>query len=333
MNRRKKYGYWMLVGLLLFNSCRKQETLPPATFNLNLPAHFPPMPIPADNPITIEKVNLGRKLFFDPRLSLDNTVSCASCHKQAFAMSDDLQFSIGVDGQQTLRNSTPLFNLGYHPNYFRDGGSPTLELQVKGPIENPLEMNIALADLAIKLNRLDEYRLLTNKAFGTYEVTPYTITRSLATYMRILISGNSNYDQYLQGNEEALSSIEKQGLAIFEGKAKCASCHNGFNLTNFEFVNNGLYENYPDPGRQTITSNPMDNGKYRVASLRNVAITYPYMHDGSMATLTEVIEHYNMGGKNHPLKSELIEPLGLTEYEKTALLSFLLTLTDNEFAE
>jgi cytochrome c peroxidase len=267
---RLKYGYLLIFGLLMLNSCRKQEALPPALFDLNLPAHFPEMPIPADNPITIEKVNLGRKLFFDPRLSIDNTVSCASCHKQAFAMSDDFQFSIGVGGQHTLRNSTPLFNLGYHPNYFRDGGSPTLELQVKGPIENPLEMNIAIADLAVKLNQLDEYRQLTHKAFGTYEVTPYTITRGLATYMRILISGNSKYDQYLQGNQQVFTPIEKQGLALFEGKAKCSSCHNGFNLTNFEFENNGLYETYPDPGRQTITSNPMDNGKYRVASLRNV---------------------------------------------------------------
>jgi cytochrome c peroxidase len=328
-----RYAIYTVAILVTFNGCRKPLELPPAAYDLNLPLHFPEMPIPAHNPITIEKVNLGRTLFFDPRLSIDNTVSCSSCHKQAFAMSDDVQFSVGVGGQHTLRNSTPLFNLGFHPNYFRDGGSPTLELQVKGPIENPLEMNIAIADLAVKLNQLDEYRQLTHNAFGNYEVTPYTITRGLASYMRTLISGNSRYDQFVLGNQNALTVFEKQGLALFEGKAKCASCHHGFNLTNFSFENNGLYENYPDPGRQTITSNPQDNGKYRVASLRNVAITYPYMHDGSLATLEEVIEHYNQGGKNHPLKSELIQPLGLAESEKSALLAFLMTLTDNEFAE
>lgn len=322
-----------LIAMATLFSCAKMDDLPQEKFEVIIPSHFPEMPIPFDNPITEEKVVLGRKLFFDPRLSYNNTVSCASCHKASFAMSDNDPFSEGVDGKVTLRNSTPLFNLAYHPSFFRDGGSPTLEMQIIGPIENPLEMNIAIIDLANKLNQHGEYRSLTKKAFGTGEVTPYIITRSLAAYMRTFISGNSRYDQFLLGNATALSSQEKEGLSLFEGKANCISCHNGFNLTNFQFENNGLYANYADQGRGTITSNPLDNGKYRVASLRNVAITFPYMHDGSLVTLDDVLEHYNAGGANHPNKSNKIVPLNLTQQEKEAIISFLGSLTDNTFSE
>jgi cytochrome c peroxidase len=331
-------GYFWKIGfgvvlILGIQSCSKIDDLPEEKFEVIVPSHFPQMPVPSDNPITKEKVVLGRKLFFDPRLSYNNTVSCASCHKASFAMSDDDQFSEGVDGKVTLRNSTPLFNLAYHPSFFRDGGSPTLEMQIIGPIENPLEMNIPIIDLATKLNQHSEYKALTKKAFGTSDVTPFTITRSLAAYMRTFISGNSRYDQYLLGNSSALSTQEKQGLALFEGKANCISCHNGFNLTNFQFENNGLYANYADQGRGIITSNPLDNGKYRVASLRNVSITFPYMHDGSLATLEDVLNHYNTGGANHPNKSTKIVPLNLTEQEKEAIISFLGSLTDNSFSE
>jgi cytochrome c peroxidase len=332
MNHLWKIGVLVLLHLSI-QSCSKIEDLPEEKFEVIVPSHFPQLPVPSDNPITKEKVVLGRKLFFDPRLSYNNTVSCASCHKASFAMSDDDQFSEGVDGKVTLRNSTPLFNLAYHPSFFRDGGSPTLEMQIIGPIENPLEMNIPIIDLASKLNQHSEYKALTKKAFGTSEVTPYTITRSLAAYMRTFISGNSRYDHYLLGDLNALTPIEKEGLAIFEGKAHCISCHTGFNLTNFQFENNGLYVDYPDQGRGIITSNPLDNGKYRVASLRNVEITYPYMHDGSLTNLEEVIEHYNLGGANHPNKSDKIVPLNLTSTEKSALVAFLKTLTDNSFSE
>lgn len=332
MNTFFKIVFGICVSNLLF-SCQKENVIDTEKFEVILPSHFPTLPVPIDNPITKEKVILGRRMFFDSRLSYNNTVSCASCHKASFAMSDNDQFSKGVDGKITLRNSTPLFNLAYHPSFFRDGGSPTLEMQIIGPIENPLEMNIPIIDLATKLNNHEEYRVLTKKAFGTNNVTPYTITRSLAAYMRTFISGNSRYDQFITGNSSILSSIEKDGLALFEGKANCKSCHSGFNFTNFQFENNGLYANYPDQGRGTITSNPLDNGKYRVASLRNVEITYPYMHDGSLATLEDVVEHYNNGGANHPNKSDKLVPLYLTETEKYALVAFLKTLTDNSFSE
>ena len=319
----------MTAGIL---SCRKDSELPSYEYNFDVPSHFPEMIIPADNPITPEKVKLGKMFFEDVRLSRNNTVSCVSCHHQKYAFSDTNELSIGLDGGHTLRNSSPLFNLGYHPYFFKDGGAPTLEIQVISPIENEVEMDLNILDACERLNKDENLLKLSQKVFGT-NITPFVISRSLATYLRTLVSGNSRYDQYLIGDDNVLTDQEKLGLDIFNGKANCVSCHSGSNFTNYSFENNGLYEVYEDNGRAVISTNPLDAGKFKVTSLRNLTYTSPFMFDGSISSLTDVIEHYNSGGSNHANKSEDIVQLSLTQMEKEALKAFLLTLNDITFVE
>ena len=287
--------------------------------------------ISEDTVSTPGKVELGRVLFNDKRLSIDNTVACASCHLEAYAFTDTSRFSQGVNGF-TDRNSMPLFNLAETHEFFRDGGAPSLEIQVVAPIESEVEMGSNLVDLCAELNQIEEYKTMSMQEFGT-EITPFVITRSLGMYLRTIRSENSTYDRYRKGDEAAFNDEELHGLELFNGKAKCIECHNGFNLTNQAFENIGLYESYADSGRARITLKPHDSGKFRVPSLRNISLTAPYMHDGSMRTLEEVIDHFDSGGESHPLKSEIIEPLHLTDEEKDALKAFLLTLTDESYIE
>ena len=313
-------------------SCRKESDLPSYEYELVVPPHFPEMIIPSDNPITHDKIKLGKLLFEDVRLSRNNTVSCASCHQQANAFGDETALSVGLDGSLSNRNSSPLFNLGYHPYYFKDGGAPSLEIQVIAPIENEIEMDLNIVDACKKLNNEGDLTSLSYKVFET-EITPFVISRSIATYLRSLVSGNSRYDQYQLGDENALTEQEQLGLSLYAGKANCISCHSGTNFTNYSFENNGLYDIYSDEGRTIITGNSLDEGKFKVASLRNLSFTAPYMFDGSIATIDEVIEHYNSGGSSHSNKSESILPLLLTQNEKDALKAFLLSLNDVTFVE
>jgi cytochrome c peroxidase len=266
------------------------------------------------------------------RLSRDNTVSCASCHHSTAALTDNNQFSVGIDGQLTTRNSMPLFNLAYHESFFRDGGVPTLEMQVLAPIENPIEMDMNIAEVCFKLDSIQTYHDQAMKEFGM-DVNTFVLSRSLAAYLRTFISGNSRYDQFINGDNQALTAQEKQGLEIFEGKADCIMCHSGFNFTDNSFENIGLYEEYTDNGRGVITQKLADNGKYLVPSLRNIELTAPYMHDGSLADLDAVVDHYASGGKEHPNKSHLVTPFDLDETEKSALIAFLNALTDADFAK
>jgi cytochrome c peroxidase len=278
------------------------------------------------------RIQLGKEFFNDVRLSRDNTISCTSCHHKDAAFSDTSQFSVGIDGQLTIRNSLPLFNLDKHTSFFRDGGSPTLEMQVVSPIENPIEMDMNLIELCTKLDSIESYHNQAKLAFGMV-VNPFVITRSLAAYLRTFKSLNSRYDQFLKGSNKALTDIEKQGFDLFMTKANCISCHSGFNLSNNTFQNNGLYREYQDKGRFVITQVDGDKGKFIVQSLRNVELTAPYMHDGSISTLDEVVDHYVSGGADHVNKSDLIQPLDLTADEKFSLVSFLKSLTDDIFTE
>jgi cytochrome c peroxidase len=314
------------------SSCRREVEIPTYTYEFDIPAHFPAMEIPEDNPITPEKIQLGKLFFEDVRLSRNNTISCASCHHQQLAFSDTGRLSVGLYGEHPKRNSPPLFNLGYHPYYFKDGGAPTLEIQVISPVENPVEMDMTIVEVCQKLKDDENYKLLSNKIFGT-EVTPFVVSRSLATYLRSLISGGSKFDEYLKGNEQALNDEEKLGYQIFQGKANCIVCHSGHDFTNYTFQNNGIYETYTDTGRAVITGLPEDVGKFKVASLRNLSFTGPYMFDGSIATIDDVIEHYNNGGSNHINKSTQVFPLNLSHMEKEALKAFLFSLNDYKFVE
>lgn len=314
-------------------SCTQIEPIP--TLNnsqyLEIPDGFPDIDFPLDNAFTNERWELGKKLFNDPILSIDSSISCATCHKPQFAFSDNQPTSNGVFDRKGTRNSPSLANLAYAPYFIREGSVPTLEMQVLVPIQEHNEFNSNIVDLSKRLQNIPAYVELAKIGYDRAP-DPFVITRAIATFERSLISGNSAYDQYLNGNTNALTQMEQEGLALFNGpKANCISCHGGLFFTDYSFQNNGLYEIYADSGRMRFTGLASDRGLFKVPSLRNVGITAPYMFNGSISTLEEVIEHYNSGGKNHPNKSPFIVPLSLTAAEKASLVAFLRSLTDYEF--
>lgn len=300
-----------------------------APFDLRLPPGFPAPPVPEENPLTMASVSLGKKLFFDPRLSRDGSVSCSSCHHPDRAFSDTVALSAGVDGALGMRNAPSLANVAYQTRLFRDGGIPTLERQVLAPISDPVEMDHTI-DLAASAVAMDgEYQRLSELAYGR-PVDGYVVTRALASYERTLISGWSRYDRYMGGETTALNASEIHGLELFNSEElNCTVCHNGFDLSDHSFQNIGQYMDYADPGRERITQDPSDIGKFKVPTLRNVALTGPYMHDGAMATLDEVIDHFASGGLPHPNCSTILTNFVLTADEKVDLIAFLNALTDD----
>lgn len=326
-----------LVGVVMvLYSCSKKEVVTERTKQEDVtavPVGFPAVPYPADNPFTMRKWELGKKLFYDNVLSVDNSVNCGSCHKVSLAFSDEVSKSLGAGKTVGRRNSPTLANVAYHPYYTREGGVPTLEMQILVPIQEHDEFNFNIVEIAARLKQLPEYVAMSKEIFGR-EPDPYVITRAIATFERTLISGNSTYDKYLyQGYTGILTQSEKRGMNLFYStRTNCGNCHSGFNFTDYSFKNNGLYEVYADNGRERLTGNSADNALFKVPSLRNIALTAPYMHDGSITTLHEVIEHYNSGGKPHPNKSPMLQPMGLTTSEKEDLIAFLHTLTDAAFA-
>ncbi|MCB0571313.1 MAG: c-type cytochrome [Phaeodactylibacter sp.] len=322
----------LLLPALASLGCQKEEPSPldETPYELHLPAGFPYPDIPEDNQLTLARVALGKRLFYDPVLSADSTVSCASCHRQSLAFADAAAISPGVKGRLGFRNAPTLANVAYITLANKDGGVPRLDLQPLVPIEDENEMALFILDAARRLNALPGYQAAFQKAYGQ-DATAFTITRALSAFMRTFISGNSPYDRYDRG-EGGLSESAQRGMALFFGnRAQCGGCHSGFNFTDNDFHNNGLYETYADPGRMRATFLPEDEGKFRVPTLRNIALTAPYMHDGSLATLEDVISHYDNGGSQHPNKDPRIRPLGLSDAEKADILAFLQALTDTAF--
>ena len=295
-----------------------------------VPSHFPKMKFPEDNQFTKERWELGKKLFFDPILSLDSSISCASCHKPSLAFSDDKPMSPGIKNRAGKRNAPSLANIGYHPYFLREGGVPTLEMQVLVPIQEHNEFNHNIVEIGKQLEKIPEYVEMSKIAYNK-KPNYFVITRALGVFERTLVSGNSKYDKYLN-KKVKFTKKEKQGMDLFfSDKTNCFTCHSGFNFTNYGFENTGLYFNYKDIGRMRFTKDSSDIARFKVPSLRNISVTAPYMHDGSIATLKEVVEHFNSGGKNHVNKSKLIKPLNLSEEEKENLVLFMETLTDYEF--
>lgn len=324
---------YFILWVFLFLSCTDtDEMLVPSNKILDkitIPGHFPEINYPAENAYSSERWFLGKKLFFDTRLSIDSTISCASCHKQNKGFADDVSLTPGVFGRAGVTNAPSLANIAYHPYYTREGGLPTLEMQVLVPISEHNEFGFNIVEIEQRLKADTAYQEMAMKAYGR-TLDPYVITRSISTYERSIISGNSKYDDYTLG-KAILSKEEMLGKDLFfSEKTNCSQCHNGFNFTNYEFKNNGLYEIYSHPGRFRLTQKESDVALFKTPSLRNVGFTSPYMHDGSITTLENVVDHYNNGGKTHTHKSELIKPLGLTSIEKKALVAFLHTLDDNE---
>lgn len=320
----------LLVSLL---ACQKEKQEPafPEPL-LAVPPGFPEPAFPADNELTPARWALGKKLFYDPVLSRDSTLSCASCHLPAKAFSDTVAFSPGVGGLPGTRNAPTLANVAYQPYYLREGGVPTLEMQILVPIQEHNEFDFNILLIAERLQRDTGYARMSREAYGR-DPDPFAITRSIACFERTFISGQSRYDQFVfQEKNTALTAAEKRGLDLFfSQKTNCSQCHGGFNFSNYAFENNGLYADYSDPGRYRLTGLESDRARFKVPTLRNIALTAPYMHDGSMTTLEAVTEHYNSGGKQHPNKNALLQPLGLTATEKSDLVAFLRSLTDEPF--
>lgn len=310
----------------------KKDTEPDISYPLNIPEWFPAMQIPADNQLTVDRVKLGKMLFFDNRLSHDSTVSCASCHFQQNAFADSRAVSPGVGGALFFRNAISLGNTGYQPYYFMDGGVPTLELQALAPISNEKELDFDLQPLLQRLSTDKTYQTMALKAYGRV-LDDYVLVRALASFERTLVTGHSRYDEYkYEGNTSAMNTEEINGMNLFfSDRTHCADCHSGANFTDYSFRDVGLYQVYADSGRARITTLDEDKGKFKVPSLRNVEVTAPYMHDGSLATLNDVVDFFNTGGMGHFNQDTLIRPLNLTVKEKSDLVSFLKTLTDNDF--
>ena len=323
---------------LLFVACDKGEDETPAAtpYTLVIPQGLPPMNIPSNNPLTVEGIALGKRLFYDPILSANNTQSCASCHLQETGFSESSQFSTGIDGIQGERNAMPLINLGWQTKFFWDGGANGLESQVIGPITNPIEMHETMENVVAKLNAHAEYPELFKAAFGSAEASSQNIMRAIAQFERTLISGNSKYDQYMRG-ETFLSSQELNGLSLFTDmeKGDCSHCHSlGSTFSDFEFQNTGLDSIPVDEGRYLITLNQGDRGKFKTPSLRNVELTAPFMHDGRFQTLLECVQHYNTGFRysaNLDPNLSFAVKGRMTQQEMEDLVAFMKTLTDMEF--
>ncbi len=305
-----------------------------------LPLGIPELIIPEDNPITPEKVALGKKLYFDKRLSLDDTVSCATCHDPEKAFADAAPVSTGIKGQKGRRSAPTVLNAALNDFQFWDGRAPTLEEQAKQPIINPIEMGMPSHDALVeKLKGIEEYRRDFQKTFGG-EITIDNVVKAIASFERTLLAGNSPFDRYMYGGDEnALNDLAKQGLEVFRGKGRCVTCHEiigSFALfmdNKFHNIGVGMDKPEPDLGRYEVTKEEKDKGAFKTPTLRNIALTAPYMHDGSEQTLEDVVDLYDRGGIPNPHLSGEIRPLKLTEEEKKALVEFLKSLTSSDLDE
>lgn len=321
----------LFLGLLLVLGIARCTLLPDSNPSLVLPEHFPNPIFPTDNPFMEERVALGKKLFFDPILSRDSSMSCAFCHRPELAFSDHVAISSGVNGPTGFRNSPSLANVAYDSLLFWDGGAPSLELQMLAPMESEDELHLDINEVVARLKQEPEYSALFQKVFGK-DPDPFGVTRSIASFQRTLISGDSPYDKYVLGEESALNAAEKRGLALFESdRLACSSCHSGFRFSNGLLENNGLHAVPKDRGRARITHDSADVGFFKVPSLRNIAVTGPYMHDGSLHSLKGVIAHYAKGGNHHSLQSPKLSGFELSDKEEADLLAFLKSLTDKTF--
>jgi cytochrome c peroxidase len=280
---------------------------------------------PEYTPLTAAKVALGKQLYFDKRLSKDLSVSCASCHDPAKGWSNGDTFATGVGGQRGGRSAPTIINTAYNSFHFWDGRAGSLEEQALGPVANPIEMAMKLEDVEKRLNEVEGYREQFKEVFGTDQVTRDGIAKAIAAYERTILSGDAPYDRFKAGDQTALSEAAQRGMKIFFGKGQCSSCHVGHNFTDnaFHNVGVGMDKAEPDLGRFEQTKLEGDRGSFKTPTLREIDRTAPYMHDGSLATLEDVVEHYIKGGVDNPQLDEGIFKLNLSEQEKSDLVTFL----------
>jgi len=346
---------------VIFASCKKDESENEASllcenvsgagtpYEFEKPFFFPDPVLPADNPFTEEGIELGRHLFWEKKLSRNNAVSCGSCHFPSASFSDNAPKSVGLYGDLTPRNSMALVNMAWNTSFFWDGRARTLEEQLLEPIENPIEMDLTWSEAVERIGTDSAYQEMFTAAFGTPCVDSVRITYAMAQFIRTMVSANSEFDQVQYGPAQ-LSLQEQNGLNLFlaeggdpniypggQNGGDCFHCHGGALVlfTDQQFHNNGLDSVFTDLGRALVNGSPFSEGQFKTPTLRNIALTAPYMHDGRFETLQEVIEHYNSGG--HP--SATVDPLmkfqgvglGLSEQDIDDLVAFLETLTDDEF--
>ncbi|QHT65827.1 cytochrome-c peroxidase [Rhodocytophaga rosea] len=341
--------YILLIGTYAQVASETDEPIQTGPYPLTIPHKFGPgFKIPENNPLTYEGIALGRMLFYEKKLSRDNSISCGTCHQQRLAFTDGKAFSHGVHGKQGRRSSMSLANLLWKFKFFWDGRVSTLEEQALIPIQDTLEMNLPLDEAVAKLQNTAEYPAQFKMVFGTDQITAENIAKALAQFERILISSDSRYDKFLRGELE-LTEQEKLGMNLFMTHpepanklrgANCGDCHGTYKTSMHGIHNNGLDIEPKDKGRELVTGKETDRGKFRAPSLRNIALTAPYMHDGRFKTLEEVLDHYNehiqSSATLDPLIIEATNQVGgatllLEPEEKKAVLAFLYTLTDSTF--
>ena len=296
-------------------------------YELKIPLGLKRMRIPRDNPLSKTKIELGKQLYFDGRLSRDNTVSCASCHDPNKGWSNGARFATGIRGQVGGRSAPTIINAGYSYFQFWDGRAQHVEGQALGPIQNPIEMDLTLDELVEKLNKIEGYRKQFRQVFGT-DVTSAGIAKAIGAFERTVLSGNAPYDRFKAGDQAALSPAAKRGRRVFFNRAHCSACHSGGNFSDGGFHNLGVGINAknPDLGRYNETKLLGDRGAFKTPTLRGVSRTAPYMHDGSIKTLRQVVEFYNKGGERNGNLDPLMQPLKLSDRELGFLVEFLKAL-------
>jgi cytochrome c peroxidase len=290
---------------------------------------IPEITYPDNNPWSKAKEDLGRKLFFDPILSADNSISCSSCHLPKKSWTDGLPGSVGIKNQVLSRNSPSLLNSGFQKTMFWDGRAKTLEEQALMPIQDKAEMGQSLEKLVEELKSRHDYREMFESAFPNSVITPERLAMAIATFERTLVTGKTAYDLYWQGDKNAMSSSAIRGMNLFSGKAKCSICHSGPFFTDHQFHNISFARNksIQDEGRKKVTQEVFHDGAFKTPGLRGITSTAPYMHDGGLTNLKSVIEFYDMGGVSSKGKSPFISPIGMSENEKSDLLEFLKALS------
>lgn len=288
------------------------------------PRGLPPVKSPGDNPATAEKIELGKQLYFDKRLSADNSIACASCHDPKMGWSNNDKTAVGFGGQRGGRSAPTVLNTAYQVFQFWDGRAGTLEQQALGPIANPIEMNLPIDKAVEKIGAIKGYQDQFQKVFGA-PVNAENLAKAIAAFERTVLSGDAPYDRFKEGDEKALSDKAKEGMKLFFGKANCSSCHSGPSFTDNGFHNLGVSftGEQPDAGREAITKLAGDKGSFKTPTLRDIARTAPYMHDGSLATLEEVVAYYNKGGTPNEYLDEELYPLKLSAEQEAALVAFL----------
>ncbi len=333
-------GAGLFAAVSLTGKDKKDKALGLTPYTIALPEfvgdYFDKMPVDEENPLTKEGVALGRRLFYDKRLSTNNTLSCGSCHQQKHAFADNRQFSLGVHDSLGIINTMPLFNMGWARSFFWDGREPSLREQVNEPVINRIEMASTWGGVLQKLQQDKDYPKMFKKVFGTDQITSALVAKALTQFELTLVSFNTRFDKYyFDGQADVLTPQEERGLDIFFGYGGCNHCHSDVLLTDNFFRNNGL-DLKPQPGLYNTTGKETDRGRVKVPSLRNIALTAPYMHDGRFKTLDEVLDFYSTGiQQKSPNIDEHMVPFGkglyLTSDQKADVIAFLHTLTDSSF--